>query len=395
MFRKVFDYAQSLLRTHLNPKGLSWRHGWRMANVLAISLFLTCGAAAAASSPAGAASPTPAATAARNRVAAHYGKIPLSFEAEPGADGLPGSVSFARLRLRALPHSGQGGPEPGAAETGTLIRGAGSKPQAASVDTLRMSLIGANSGAAAVGVDPQPGVVSYFIGNDPKNWRSGIPTYGKVKYRAGLPRRGPGLLRESAPVGVRLCGRPRRRPQPHRLADRRRPRQRRRGGQSGAELRPNGPASFKKPVLYQMDGDTKTSVEGSFAVAGNQVRFRLGSYDHSRALIIDPVLSYASYLAGSGTDHIGLATGPGDIAVGTSQGLAVDSAGSAYVTGYTYSIDFPTKNPYQSAPPAKGWQAVPSPGLAFGLCNQIQSRMAVRWFIPPIWAATAMTTPTP
>jgi hypothetical protein len=105
---------------------------------------------------------------------------------------------------------------------------------------------------------------------------------------------------------------------------------------------PNGPASFKKPVLYQMDGDKKTSVEGSFAVAGNQVRFRLGSYDHSKALIIDPVLSYASYLAGSGTDHIGWTTGPGP-AVGTSQGLAVDSAGSAYVTGYTYSIDFPTR----------------------------------------------------
>ena len=88
-------------------------------------------------------------------------------------------------------------------------------------------------------------------------------------------------------------------------------------------------------------------------MAGNQVRFRLGSYDHSRALIIDPVLSYASYLAGSSTDHIGWTLGPGISAVGTSQGLAVDSAGSVYVAGDTYSIDFPTKNPYQSAPPAK------------------------------------------
>ena len=70
---------------------------------------------------------------------------------------------------------------------------------------------------------------------------------------------------------------------------------------------PNGRASFKKPVLYQLDGDKKIRVEGSFAVAGNQIRFRLGSYDHSRALIIDPVLSYASYLAGSATDHIGAA----------------------------------------------------------------------------------------
>jgi hypothetical protein len=104
-------------------------------------------------------------------------------------------------------------------------------------------------------------------------------------------------------------------------------------------------------VLYQPDGDKKTRVEGWFAVAGNQIRFRLGSYDHCKALIIDPVLSYASYLGGTGNDHIGRPTDNGPN--GTSQGLAVDSAGSAYVAGYTYSIDFPTKNPYQSAPPAK------------------------------------------
>ncbi len=116
---------------------------------------------------------------------------------------------------------------------------------------------------------------------------------------------------------------------------------------------PDGLAIFKKPVLYQMDGDKKTKVEGSFVVAGNQVRFRLGSYDHTKTLIVDPVLSYASYLAGTGTDTIGVSTGPGISQAGTSQGLAIDSAGSAYVTGTTYSIDFPTKNPIQSAPPVK------------------------------------------
>jgi uncharacterized protein (TIGR03437 family) len=108
-------------------------------------------------------------------------------------------------------------------------------------------------------------------------------------------------------------------------------------------------------VLYQLDGGRRIPVDGRFAVAGNQVRFRVGSYDHSRMLVIDPVLSYATYLAGSSTDRIGTATGPGAIGggVGTSQGIAVDSAGSAYVTGFTNSIDFPTKNPYQSTPPAK------------------------------------------
>ena len=127
---------------------------------------------------------------------------------------------------------------------------------------------------------------------------------------------------------------------------------------------PDGKASFKKPVLYQMDGDKRTSVEGAFAVNGNEIKFRVGSYDRSKELIVDPVLSYATYLAGSGWDNIANTTGPGIQQAGTSQGLAVDSAGSAYVTGYTKSIDFPTKNPYLSAPPAKGPAGSPvSPGL--------------------------------
>jgi hypothetical protein len=73
--------------------------------------------------------------------------------------------------------------------------------QAPSVHTVRMSLIGANADARAVGLAPQPGVVNYFIGNDPKNWRSGLPTYAS-QLLADLPRRGPGLLRQSAATGV-------------------------------------------------------------------------------------------------------------------------------------------------------------------------------------------------
>ena len=228
----------------------------------------------------------------------------------------------------------------------------GQTPRAASADTVRMSLIGANAKSDAIGLAPQPGVVSYFIGNDPKNWRSGIPTYGKVEY----PQIYPGVdlvfygnQRQLEYDFVVAPG-----ADPSRIA------WRIDGARASVDAEgnlalsaPNGPASFRKPVLYQLDGDKKTSVEGWFAVAGDLVRFQLGGYDHSKALIIDPVLSYASYLAGTATDHIGLATGPGNLQVGTSQGIAVDSAGSAYVTGYTYSIDFPTKNPYKSAPPAK------------------------------------------
>jgi len=217
-------------------------------------------------------------------------------------------------------------------------------------DTLRMSLIGANATANPEGLARQPGVVSYFIGNDPKKWRTGVPTYGKVRYSQVYP--GVDLVfygsqRQLEYDFVVAPG-----ADPNRIA------WRIDGARASVDAEgnlvlsaSNGPASFKKPVVYQLDGDKKTGVEGQFAVAGNQVHFRLGGYDHSRALIIDPVLSYASYLAGSGNDYIG--RGLDNSPNGTSQGIAVDSAGSAYVTGSTYSIDFPTKNPYQSAPPAK------------------------------------------
>src|ERR1017187_5699574 len=245
--------------------------------------------------------------------------------------------------------------QPGASAGAT-----GQTPQAGSVDTLRMSLIGANPKAHAAGLAPQPGVVNYFIGNDPKNWRSGIPTYGKVEY----PQIYPGVdlvfygnQRQLEYDFVVAPG-----ADPSRIAWRIDGARARVDAEGNLALSaPNGPATFKKPVLYQLDGDKKTSVEGSFAVAGNQVRFHLGSYDHSKALIVDPVLSYASYLAGSATDNIGLATGPGIAQVGVSQGLAVDSAGSVYVAGYTYSLAFPTKSPYESAPPAKQFAGVSVP----------------------------------
>src|SRR5208283_291258 len=135
----------------------------------------------------------------------------------------------------------------------------GQTPRAASADTLRMSLIGANPKANAVGLAPQPGVVSYFIGNDPKNWRSGIPTYGKVEYSQIYP--GVDLVfygnqrqleydfvvapgADPSCIAWRIDGA---------------------GASVDAEgnlalSASNGPAAFKKPVLYQVDGDKRTSV---------------------------------------------------------------------------------------------------------------------------------------
>ncbi|HEV2379860.1 MAG TPA: SBBP repeat-containing protein [Terriglobia bacterium] len=67
----------------------------------------------------------------------------------------------------------------------------------------------------------------------------------------------------------------------------------------------------------------------------NRVAFRLPHYDRSRALVIDPVLTYSSYVGGSGYE--------------SGKAVAVDNAGNAYLTGDTASADFPTANPLQAS----------------------------------------------
>ncbi|MEL7053959.1 MAG: SBBP repeat-containing protein, partial [Cyanobacteria bacterium J06588_5] len=82
------------------------------------------------------------------------------------------------------------------------------------------------------------------------------------------------------------------------------------------------------PLLYQTINGEQITVDGQYQLLGdNQVGFAIGDYDPAYALVIDPVLEYASYLGGSGLD------------AGTD--IAVDAAGNAYLVGQTSSLDFP------------------------------------------------------
>src|SRR5262249_40974723 len=90
-----------------------------------------------------------------------------------------------------------------------------------------------------------------------------------------------------------------------------------------------GELSLNKPMIYQLDENgSRREVKGAYVVSGNEVRFKLERFDSNKSLIIDPVLSYSTLL-GSGSDD-------------NAFGIAVDSQGSAYVTGSTTSTSFPT-----------------------------------------------------
>jgi hypothetical protein len=90
------------------------------------------------------------------------------------------------------------------------------------------------------------------------------------------------------------------------------------------------------PDIYQMDNGSKIQIEGGFEIISNSsFRFQLNqSYNTELPLIIDPVLSYSTFLGGSGGDY--------------GYDIAVDDNGQAYVTGLTYSANFPVQNPYDS-----------------------------------------------
>ena len=273
-----------------------------------------------------------------SRPAAKLMSVPLSFERNQGQAGA--TVQFVARGSGYALYFG----------SGKVVLSLQRRQGTAAVDTVRMGLIGGNANVEAVELDRQPGVVSYFIGNDPRKWRTGIPTYGKVSYVQVY--RGIDLVfygnqsrleydfvvaagADPAPIAWRIEGaRP--------------------GIDGNGNLTlhaAHGPVTFEKPIVYQMDGTRKIAVEGSFVLAKDLVSFRIGRYDHTRELVIDPVLSYATYLAGTALDTIGNGLGPG-AHDNVSQGLAVDSAGSIYVTGYTSSLDFPITNAFDKTYPS-------------------------------------------
>jgi hypothetical protein len=90
-----------------------------------------------------------------------------------------------------------------------------------------------------------------------------------------------------------------------------------------------GEVHFQRPLIYQEWSGVRREIAGGYVLKGaRDVGFKVGAYDPSKALVIDPVLVYSTYLGGSGQD--------------SGQGIAVDPRGYAYVTGYTGSRNFPT-----------------------------------------------------
>jgi len=202
---------------------------------------------------------------------------------------------------------------------------------------LRMRLVGADPNPKVEGRDPLPGRSHYFRGNDPKQWRTNIPHYARVRYSNVYP--GVDLVYHGRQDRLEydLALAPGADPSRIRVAF---------GGADAMRLDPDGALVIgvgggeveqPAPEAYQDLGGMRRAVPVKYVVTGpREVGFDLGDHDRSRPLLIDPVLTYSTYLGGSGEDR--------------ANSIKVDASGYVYVAGSTSSLDFPT--PSSQAKPA-------------------------------------------
>jgi len=294
---------------------------------------------------------------AQAKIQADYGKLPYTFEANGGqADAAvkflargpgyslfltPGEAVLSlhasqpnqapRLRPGVRPESMPGStpvaaPEPTAAATPPVV--------------LRLSLVGANPDPVIRGEAALPGKVNYLRGKDPAAWRTGLSTYAKVRYEGVYPGVDLVYYGTQGQLEYDLVLAPGADPKVIRLAF---------AGADQMRLDDTGNLVLTlgesqvvqhSPRVYQERNGERTPIPTRYVLADDQqVSLPVGDYDAGRALVIDPVLVYSTYLGGSG------GAGNSDADAGCS--IAVDGAGNAYVTGYTGSTDFPTRDALQ------------------------------------------------
>jgi hypothetical protein len=210
------------------------------------------------------------------------------------------------------------------------LRGADAKSSA-----LRMNLAGASSSRSASAETELPGKVNYLIGNDPAQWKTGLPEYSRINYGGVYPGvdlvyyGNQGTLEYDFVV------------QPHADAgsiafEMRGAKQIRTLSNGDLQLQlAHGSIAWQRPVAYQLRDGQRQLVAADYKLRGDQVRFRLGDYDRTRPLIIDPSLVYGTYLG----------TSDGSAAAA----IAIDSSHNAYISGYANSAAYPvTAGAYQT-----------------------------------------------
>jgi hypothetical protein len=250
------------------------------------------------------------------RLKESYSRIPLSFEANYGqADKKVKFISRGSGYSLAL-----------APTTFTLAVAHSHDENATSV--IQATLLGANAAAKLTGHERLLTRTNYFIGSDPRRWKTNVPNYAKVNYRNVYPGvdlvfyGNQNLLEYDFTVSPGA--------DPNVIAL---------GFAGITDLRVDekgdlilrtdaGEIRQSRPVVYQQINNDRRIIPASYLIKDQkQIAFQIANYDRSKPLIIDPTLAFSTFLGGSGSDR--------------GEGIAVDAAGNSYITGSTFSTNFP------------------------------------------------------
>jgi hypothetical protein len=201
-------------------------------------------------------------------------------------------------------------------------------------NVVQMQLGGGSITAQPVALDPLAGTSNYLLGNDPSQWITNVPTYGQVEYQNIYPGVNLVYHGNQQQLEYDFAVTPGASVSSIQLVFQ---------GTTGMTLDSQGNLVLhtsggdvieQAPVLYQDENGVQRTVSGHYVIEANgDVGFAVGPYDTAQTLVIDPILTYSTYLGGSGNDE-GLA-------------IAVDSGGNVYAAGQTASADFPTHSPLQ------------------------------------------------
>jgi hypothetical protein len=248
--------------------------------------------------------------------------IPLAFEANRGQAGR--GVGFV---ARGRGYSALLTP---AATVLSLARGDGAT---AAVET---RLRGARGNARMSGERRLAGRANYLLGDDPSRWRTGVPTYRSVRTQEAY--RGIDVVHHGDAAGeleYDFEAAPGADPSRIELAFRGVRSVRVNAAGDLVLAARGGDIVQRRPVAYQRAGGRREPVTAAWRPTGRRTAaFELGRYDRSRELVIDPVLSYSTYVGGSGNER------DTDIAIGLD--------GAVYLSGATTSIDLPVEDAYDA-----------------------------------------------
>jgi hypothetical protein len=288
--------------------------------------------------------------------ASHFSQLPMSFEPNEGqtdprvhfiARGPSATFFFTAdevavvLSSRALDNTTRGQAANHALDVARQEPAKPTPPESASVTHIQF--LGTDSTSAIISGIQLPGRVNYYRGADRSKWYTNLPTYAGISYQRLYP--GINLNYETTRDGLKGT---------YVIApggDVRNIRWRYAGAttvqvddkgdlqiritpttaaQGDLSTRPAITITEQAPVAWQEHGAKRDPVAVRYVVDEKGiVGFSVGDYDHKAALIVDPTITYSTYFGGSGFD-LGL-------------GIAVDNQYNTYITGETYSTEFPAQ----------------------------------------------------